>query len=146
MDILKYKGYEGTAELDMSAGLCRGKILFINDLVTYKSDAPSGLQAAFEEAVDDYLETCRDLNREPAKTFRGQFNVRVPPDLHRDLSLRAVEKSITLNELIVEALNSYMCVSQQINHNHFHLTGSPSETVTAASSQEAGTWRSAYVH
>jgi hypothetical protein len=42
MDILKYKDYEGTAELDMSRGVCRGKILFINDLVTYADSTRVG--------------------------------------------------------------------------------------------------------
>ena len=56
MDILKYKDYEGTAELDMSRGVCRGKILFINDLVTYEAASPADLQREFEAAVDDYLD------------------------------------------------------------------------------------------
>ncbi len=29
MDILKYKGYEGSTKIDMERGVCRGKILFI---------------------------------------------------------------------------------------------------------------------
>ncbi len=57
MDILKYKGYEGTSELDMEQKVCRGKILFINDLVTYKAESPKELHQEFESAVDDYLET-----------------------------------------------------------------------------------------
>lgn len=64
MDILKYKDYEGTAELDMTRGVCRGKILFIADLVTYESESPAGLQKEFESAVDDYLETCVALGKE----------------------------------------------------------------------------------
>jgi predicted HicB family RNase H-like nuclease len=57
MDILTYHGFEGTAELDMSCRMCRGKLLFMDDLVTYKADTPSGLQHAFEAAVEDYLAT-----------------------------------------------------------------------------------------
>ncbi|MDZ4729931.1 MAG: type II toxin-antitoxin system HicB family antitoxin [Xanthomonadales bacterium] len=108
MDILKYKGCEGTAELSVSRGVCRGKILFIKDLVTYESDAPAQLQAEFEAAVDDYLDTCVALNREPAKPFRGQFNVRISPDLHRSAALRATEEGIALNDVVVRALHAFL--------------------------------------
>jgi predicted HicB family RNase H-like nuclease len=62
---LKYKDYEGTAELDMARGVCRGKALFIDDLVTYEAAPPSNLQSEFEAAVDDYLETCAVVGKEP---------------------------------------------------------------------------------
>lgn len=123
MDILKYKEYEGTAELDMSRSVCRGKILFISDLVTYESGTPSQLQKEFEAAVDDYLETCVSLGREPARPFRGQFNVRVPPELHRAATLRSVEEGISLNDVVVKALDAFLCISSEINnHNHVHVT------------------------
>lgn len=122
MDILKYKEYEGTAELDMSRSVCRGKILFISDLVTYESGTPSQLQKEFEAAVDDYLETCVSLGREPARPFRGQFNVRVPPELHRAATLRSVEEGISLNDVVVKALDAFLCISGAVNNNHVYVT------------------------
>ncbi len=148
MDILKYKGYEGTAELDMSQGICRGKILFIKDLVTYKSDTPANLEEVFQEAVNDYLETCAQLSRKPAKPFRGQFNVRIPPDLHRSAALRAVENGVSLNDIVVKALDSFLYVSSEVNH-HVYLTISGETTqmatVTFASSDEPE-WNAPYAH
>ena len=67
MSVLKYKEYEGTAELDMERKVCRGKILFLDDLVTYEADTPAKLEEEFKAAVDDYIETCLSLNREPQK-------------------------------------------------------------------------------
>jgi predicted HicB family RNase H-like nuclease len=64
MDNLKYKGYEGTAEHDMQRGIWRGKILLIDDLVTYEAGTREQIQQEFESAVDDYLETCNELRRE----------------------------------------------------------------------------------
>ncbi len=55
---LKYKSYEGSAELDLARGVIGGKVLFITDLVTYEAASPRELQQAFEMAVDDYIETC----------------------------------------------------------------------------------------
>lgn len=117
MDILKYKGYEGTSELDMEQGVCRGKILFINDLVTYKTDSPKELQQEFELAVDDYLETCDFLDRKPQKPLKGQFNVRIEPLLHKGATVRALEENTTLNDIVCKSIDSYLNGTQDINHN-----------------------------
>lgn len=116
MDILKYKDYEGTAEVDMGQMTLRGKILFIDDLVTYKASSPAELQREFEEAVDDYLATCIELGRSPQKPLKGLFNVRVRPELHREAVLRGVKDDVSLNEVVVRALDAYL--NMQVNVNH----------------------------
>ena len=108
MNILRYKGFEGTAELDVGKGICHGRLLFVSDVVTYQSDSPASLQKAFEEAVDDYLATCESLGRQPQKPLTGVFNVRVPPQLHRQARLRSVEAECSLNVVVVRALESYL--------------------------------------
>lgn len=108
MEILRYKGYEGTAEVDIDAGMCHGRILFIADAVTYRAEGPRQLQAEFEAAVDDYLETCAELGRMPQKPLNGVFNVRVPPTLHRQARLRAVADDCSLNEVVTQALVGYL--------------------------------------
>lgn len=115
MDILKYKEYEGTAELDMARGVCRGKILFITDVVTYEAATPAELQKEFEAAVDDYLETCVSLNRDPQKPLKGQFNVRVPVALHKAATLRAYQDKASLNDVVVQALDAFMNVRTDSN-------------------------------
>lgn len=138
MDILRYKDYEGTAELDMARGVCRGKILFITDLVTYESESPAKLQKEFEAAVDDYIETCTALEREPQKPLKGQFNVRITPVLHKDATLRALKDNISLNEVVVHALDAYLNV-RDINHvetkNYFVRIGEIQEVVAFTGGQ-----------
>ena len=139
MDILKYKEYEGTAELDMTRGVCRGKILFINDLVTYEASKPSELQKEFEAAVDDYIETCAELGREPQKSLKGQFNVRIPQDLHKTLTLRALTDGVSLNDVVVRALDAYVNARVDINHvetkNYFVGYGELQKVFASASSE-----------
>lgn len=108
MDILRYKGFEGTAEVDVGKGICHGRLLFVSDAVTYQSKSPADLQKEFEAAVDDYLETCADLGRQPQKPLTGVFNVRVPPQLHRQARIRSVEAECSLNEVVVRALECYL--------------------------------------
>ncbi len=66
-NILSYKGYEGSVEINLDKSICYGKILFISDLITYQADSIEKLPSEFVAAVDDYIETCSLLNREPLK-------------------------------------------------------------------------------
>jgi len=148
MNILKYKDYEGTTEIDMDRFVCRGKILFINDLITYEADSPKLLQYEFEAAVDDYIETCADLGRDPQKPLKGQFNVRIPPTLHKLASLRAVQDKVPLNDIVVKSMNAYLSVNFYINHNvkiTFENKEKPITTMIAGSNVEPK-WESLSVH
>jgi len=121
MNILRYKEYEGTAEIDMDRCVCRGKILFVNDLIIYEARTPEELQHAFEEAVDDYLETCKEIGKEPQKPLKGVFNVRVSPDLHKKCILRAKTEGVYLNDIAVRALTAYVTSAGVTNHYHYTL-------------------------
>ena len=148
MDILKYKDYEGTAELDMAREICRGKILFIDDLVTYEAASPAELQREFEAAVDDYLETCLTLEREPQKPLKGQFNVRIPPTLHKDTVLRALRDNVSLNDVVVRALDAFVNVRVDINHNvrvTLDIAENPIQTLVSSASAKTQ-WKTEHVH
>lgn len=148
MDILKYKDYEGTAELDMARRVCRGKILFIDDLVTYEAATPTELQTEFEAAVDDYIDTCATLGREPQRPLRGQFNVRIPPALHKAAALRALADNVSLNDVAVRALDAFVNIHSVVNHNVRVTLNIPEESmktlVSSASTQTQ--WGTAHVH
>ena len=63
------------------------------------------LEHSFVEAVDDYLETCRELEKEPNRFYKGVFNVRTSKELHRDLAVMAEKKKMKLNELVNRAFD-----------------------------------------
>lgn len=147
MDILKFNGYEGTAELDMDRRVCRGKILFIDDLVTYESASPGDLQGEFEAAVEDYIETCAQLGRAPQVPLKGQFNVRVPPPLHKAISLRACEDGVSLNDVVVRALNAFVCVRADVTHKvTLTLNVSEAHMQRVIASTSVQQWGAASVH
>lgn len=108
MELLHYKGYEGTAELDMQRLVCRGRIMFIDDLVVFEAKTPRQLQHEFQAAVDDYIDTCSRLGKAPQRPFKGLFNVRVAPALHRAAVVKAAAQGVTLNDLVVQALTAYL--------------------------------------
>lgn len=103
-----YKGFEGNAEIDTDAQVCRGKILYIDDLVTYKANSPAELVQEFQAAVDDYLATCAQVGKTPQKPCKGQFNVRVTPEQHRQAQGRATRDHTSLNAVVAAALERYL--------------------------------------
>ncbi len=104
MSDLEYKGYLGTAELSAEDGVFHGKLAFVRDLVTYEASTAKGLVKAFQDAVDDYLADCERDGRAPDKPFKGQFNVRTRPELHRALAMKALRRGVSLNEVVTDAL------------------------------------------
>ena len=104
MTQLEYKGYIGTAEISEEDGVFHGKLAFMRDLVTYESTTARGLAKAYREAVDDYLADCKTEGREPDKPFKGQFNVRTRPELHRAYASIAAARGQSLNEVVTDAL------------------------------------------
>lgn len=108
MEQLKYKDFYGSAEIDLEAGVCRGKLLFIDDLVTYQADTVAGLKKEFENAVEDYLVTCVEVGKAPQKAFTGVFNVRISPQDHRAASLLALKEQQSLNSFVAKAIHTYL--------------------------------------
>ena len=83
---MNYKGYYGSVEFSDEDSVFFGRIIGINDRITYEGDNVNALRNDFQEAVDEYLETCAQLGKEPEKMYRGTFNVRITPALHRQLA------------------------------------------------------------
>lgn len=111
-NILEYKGYMTKVMYDGEEGLLYGKVEGIIDAVTFQTAKIEQVAAAFHEAVDHYLTFCENVGRRPAKAYKGQFNVRIDPELHRRLSLLAAKEEVTLNKVVESALEDYVSVRQ----------------------------------
>ncbi len=81
-----------------------GKIEGINDLVTFEGEDVKGLAQAFEEAVDDYVEICKTRKKPVHKSYKGNFNIRITPELHKKALHKALLKGISLNQLVQQAI------------------------------------------
>lgn len=139
---LEYNGYSGSIEVSTEDNCIHGKILFINDLVTYEAETVPKLYAEFKESVDDYLQTCKEMGREAQKPFKGSFNIRISPDLHRKAALEATKEDTSLNELVAKAIECYVNKTSSINyehHDHHHYHYEQHKNVISGSYEEAFT-------
>ena len=134
----EYKGYLGSAEVDTEGAALVGKLLFIRDVIAYSAATPGALEKAFHDAVDDYLAGCAEVGKEPDTPCKGSFNVRVGPDLHREVALIARNKNLGLNDFVCQALTvavqgtARQLVEHVHKHNVFVQTVKPAERFAGA--------------
>lgn len=103
-NVLEYKGYSGTVEFNATDDVFFGKIAGIRDLVTFEADTVAKLKKAFKDAVDDYIMTCTTLGKDPDKEYKGSFNVRLKPKLHRLAAIRSASQRMSLNQFVEKVL------------------------------------------
>lgn len=102
--MLHYKGYTGTVDLDPEAGVFHGKVLDLRDVVTFEGRSVEEVEHAFRDSVDDYLDMCNERGEQPDRPFSGRLMVRLSPDLHRELFVRARAEGKSLNRWISDRL------------------------------------------
>jgi predicted HicB family RNase H-like nuclease len=103
-NVMSYKGYAARVEYDDEDGIFTGRIMGIRDGVGFHADTVEGLREAFHEAVEDYLETCARIGKEPQKAYSGQMMFRVNPEVHRKAALAAELAGKSLNQWAEEVL------------------------------------------
>lgn len=103
-DVLMYKGYIGTVHYSAKDDVFHGRIEGIRDLILFEGRSVDELKKAFHEAVDDYLEFCKKVNKKPEKPYKGSFNVRIDPEIHKQIAIKAAIAGISLNQFVQRAL------------------------------------------
>ncbi len=101
---MSYKGYSARIEYDDEDAIFTGRIAGIRDGVGFHADTVEALREAFHDAVEDYLETCAKLGKEPQRAFSGQMMFRVNPEVHRKATLAAELAGKSLNQWAEEVL------------------------------------------
>lgn len=76
MKSFSYKGYIGSIHYSKEDKVFHGKIEGIKDLVTYEAESEEDLENAFKKSLDEYLEDCKVLGREPGLVPTSHFDRR----------------------------------------------------------------------
>lgn len=107
-NIFEYKGYYTKIEFDVDDMKLHGVIEGISDFVNFEADNPESVEVEFHSAVDDYLLFCKDIGKAPDKTYKGSFNIRISPERHRLLAIKADKDGISLNAAVDNAIGLYL--------------------------------------
>ncbi len=104
-DVLNYKGFIGSVHFSADDSVFYGKVEGITDLLTFEGETVKELTEAFHLMVDEHIRDRETDNVEPEKSYKGSFNVRLTPELHRRIAISAIMRGITINKYVYEALN-----------------------------------------
>lgn len=108
-NIMKYKGYWAEINYSDEDECFCGKIEGLkNDLIFFEGQTVKELKKDFKEAIDYYLQVCKERGEEPEKQCKGSLNVRLGAELHNKAKMKSIEKNISINELIKEAVALYL--------------------------------------
>jgi predicted HicB family RNase H-like nuclease len=104
--MLEYKAYLAMVQVDVDVGLLYGEVLGIRDGIAFEGRTVAEAIEAFHNAVDEYLDMCKEDGIEPEKPYSGKFLLRIDPDLHRRLALLAAGRGVSLNRAVADLLKS----------------------------------------
>lgn len=104
MNVMHYQGYTARIEYSDEDGLLVGHLAGIKDIVGFHGESVSELREAFQEAVIDYLDTCRTLGREPQKAYSGKLSLRLEPSLHATVAVKAELARKSINQWVTDVL------------------------------------------
>ena len=103
---MTYKGYTSRIDFDDRDDILVGRLLGIQDVVSFHADSVAQLREDFHEAVDDYLQTCEKIGKPPQKPASGKLMLRVPPEVHGSALIAAKAAGKSLNQWAAEVLAS----------------------------------------
>lgn len=101
---MEYKGYLGSVEFSEEDGIFFGRVLGIRALISYEGTNAKELVEDFHSAVDDYLNLCTEEGRMPETAYKGSFNVRISPELHKQAVVAALAQQISLNSFVEHSI------------------------------------------
>ncbi|MCG8293516.1 MULTISPECIES: type II toxin-antitoxin system HicB family antitoxin [Pseudomonas] len=109
MNVMNYRGYSARIEYSDEDQLLIGHIAGIRDVIGFHGESVAELRQAFEEAVDDYLDTCERLGREPQKAYSGKLSLRLEPALHASVAAKAELAQKSINQWVSDILSQAAC-------------------------------------
>ena len=102
MKTMTYQGYSARIEYSEEDRCFVGHLAGIADVIGFHGDSVANLRAAFEEAVDDYLETCERLGRAPQRAYSGKVMLRIPSEIHAAVATAAEVSGKSVNQWATE--------------------------------------------
>jgi predicted HicB family RNase H-like nuclease len=105
---MNYKDYTGTVDFDEKKSLLTGKVIGTTVNLTYSGTSVPELINSFHAVVDTYLKQCKAANKEPEHPFKGNFNVRVSPYIHKQAAEYAMSHDISLNTMVNKAIRYFL--------------------------------------
>ena len=102
--MMDYKGYIGDVKYDSDAHIFHGEVINTRDVITFQGKSVDELEKAFQDSITDYIEWCTEDGVEPEKPYSGKFNLRISPELHKEIAISAKLLKLSINRFVEKAI------------------------------------------
>lgn len=108
-NIMKYKGYWARIKYSEEDECFWGEVEGLKKAsITFEGTSVKELKKDFKDAINEHLRVCKETNTDPEKQCKGSLNVRLGVELHNKAKMKSIEKNISINELIKNAVIAYL--------------------------------------
>ena len=104
MNTMNYKGYKARMDFDTEDKIIVGRVLDIDDVITFHGTSVSEFEQAFQVAVDGYIAACTQLGQAPESPASGRMMLRVDPAVHAAAVKASARRGQSLNKWAEQVL------------------------------------------
>ena len=106
--LMTYNNYHAQIQYDSEDNIFYGSVIGTNDRIGFHGSTVDELRERFKNTIDEYIELCKSIGKEPEKEYSGTFNVRIKPETHKKLYQISLKKGMSLNRTVDEILTEYV--------------------------------------
>ena len=118
-DVITYKGFIGSVHFAAEDKVFYGKVEGITDLISFEGETVSQLEEGFKYMVDEHIKDCERNNLPLEKSYKGNLNIRLAPELHKKAAHNAALRGMSLNQYINEAIRKELQASEPDPENGY---------------------------
>ena len=102
--MMTYKGYSANMVFDAQDKVIVGRVVDIDDIISFHGESVSEFEANFHAAIDEYLAASEELGSAPERPASGKVMLRIAPEVHAAALKAAARSGTSLNKWAEAAL------------------------------------------
>ena len=106
MNTMSYRGYTARMEFDPDDKIIVGRVLDIDDIITFHGTSVADFEGALRCAVDGYIAACEQLGQAADKPASGKMMLRVDPAVHAAAVKASARSGQSLNKWAEQVLRA----------------------------------------
>ena len=101
---MSYKGYTTSMVFDAEDKIIVGRVLDIDDIISFHGESVAEFESNFHAVIEDYLTASKELGSVPEKPASGRVMLRIAPEIHAAALKAAARSGTSLNKWAEGAL------------------------------------------
>lgn len=106
VNTMTHRGYTASMTFDSEDKIIVGRVLDVDDIITFHGESVAQFELNFHAVVDDYIAACETLGGAAEKPASGKLMLRVAPNVHAAALKAAARSGVSLNKWAEQALGT----------------------------------------